>query len=293
MFDELIKTIKKQKPKKILLQLPDGLKTRAIDILNEIENEKIDVILSNDTCYGACDLREREAKMLGCDLIVHIGHNKFYKNIKTKIPVIYYPGKIDTGLNNIDFSKIKENKLGLITTIQYINLLKDVAELLKKENKKPIIGGQILGCWIENAKKIANKVDAFLFIGTGKFHSLGIVGKKVYVLDLEKQNIEVADTTIFEKRRYANIFKAKDAKVFGIIVSSKLGQYNIQKAEKIKKIIEKNHKKAFILIMDEIKDEKLLGLHFDAYINTACPRIIDDKFSKPIINDKDIKELFL
>ena len=43
--------------------------------------------------------------------------------------------------------------------------------------------------------------------------------------------------------------------------------------------------------MDEIRDDKLLGLDVDAFVNTACPRIVEDKFSKPILNPEDLKHV--
>jgi 2-(3-amino-3-carboxypropyl)histidine synthase len=294
MIQELVKEIKKikPKPKKILLQLPEGLKTKAVEIMEALEREKINVILASNPCYGACDLPEKEAKMLGCDLIVHVGHNRFYKNIKTKTPVLYFPWKMNANIDDIDFSIVKEAKIGLLSSVQYLDLLKKVSEKLKAIGKKPVIGGQILGCWTENANKIAKKVDAFLFVGTGEFHPLALSEKKAYILDLEKRKISILGSSLFKKQRYARIFAARDAQTFGILVSSKLGQFNMKMAEKIKKMLEQRHKKAFILIMDEINEQKLAGIKADAFINTACPRITDDKFSKPMINACDIEKLF-
>lgn len=292
MIQKLISQIKKQSPKKILLQLPEGLKTKAAEIMQEIEKQGIEVILSNDPCYGACDLRDREAQMLKCNLIVHVGHNKFYKKTKTKTPVLYFPWKISVELKGIDFSSIKEKKIGLLSSIQYLDSLKEISKKLEKFGKKPVTGGQVLGCWTANAEKIAKQVDAFLFVGTGEFHPLAIRKKKTYFLDLEKNEIRPVDTSLSEKRKYANILKARNAKTFAILISSKSGQFDMKKAEKVKKILEQRHKKAYLLIMDEMTNEKLLGIRADAFINTACPRIVDNKFEKPMINADDIELLF-
>ena len=81
---------------------------------------------------------------------------------------------------NVDelISKIEFNgKLGLTTTIQHMHLLPSV----KKKLKNSIIAGQVLGCDVSNALKIAKKVEAFLFIGSGNFHPVQIAiktGKK-------------------------------------------------------------------------------------------------------------------
>lgn len=291
-FKTLIDEIRKSEAKRIFIQLPEGLKKASIDLITQIQKIDAEAFLSAEPCYGACDLRTREAEMLGCDLIVHIGHSKFYKNIKSKIPVIYYPVKIDVDITNIDFSKIAEKAIGIVTTIQHIDMAEKIIETLKKSGKKPVYAGQILGCWSENAKKIEDDVEAFLFVGSGEFHPTGMKSKNIYVLDLEKKEIRKIDSIRLEKLRYANIFRARDAKTFGILVSTKPGQFDIKTAEKIKKKLENAGKKAFILVVDNINNASFEGIDVDAFVNTACPRIAEDIFSKPIINAVNIDEVF-
>lgn len=285
-LEKLINEIKNRNAKRIMLQVPEGLRMRATIIVEAIEKEGIDVILSADPTYGACDLADSEAAQMHCDLLVHVGHSKFYRDFETRVPVIYYPWEMDIKLENIDFSAIKERRIGLITTIQHMKLLKEVKEKLEKQGKEVVIGGQILGCWTVNADKL--DVDAYLFVGTGHFHPLGVNGK-VYSLDLEKMKIDVVDTYLFEKKRFANIYNAKNARSFAILVSSKEGQRELlAAASEIKKKLEQKDKKAFIVIMDEIRDNKLMGIKVDAFVNTACPRLTDDTFSKPFVNAGDI-----
>ncbi len=287
MIKELVEHIKEKNPKRILLQLPEGLKTRALEIAKGIEEEGIEVILSADPCYGACDLRDDEAMQLKCDLLVHVGHESFYKNFETSVSVLYYPWKMDLNIDNIDFSVIGEERIGLLTSLQYEDLLDVASSKLKEAGKKPVIGGKILGCFTGSAEKIKDKVDAFLFIGSGTFHSTAVKGKKTYVLDLEKRRIEVS-SDLPEKKRYARIAKAKEAETFGILVSSKKGQFNLEKAEEARKYLKNKDKKAFILIMDEISNEKLEGIKADSFVNTACPRIELRK----TINIDDLEEVF-
>ena len=99
--------------------------------------------------------------------------------------------------------------------------------------------------------------------------------------------------SLLEKRRYAHIFSARNAKSFAILVTSKGGQHQlIGNAEKIKKMLEERDKKAYILLMDEITDNKLAGIKVDAFINTACPRLLDDSWSRPFINAADVGKIF-
>ena len=290
-MQELINEIEKSGAKRVLLQLPEGLKMKATQIMSELQSNNIECILSADPVYGACDIPVNEARQLNCQAIVHIGHNKFYRDAEQGFPVIYVPYFFDIELGDVDFSVIKENKIGIITNIQHMKLLSEIKNRLEKSGKKAIIGGQVLGCWYVNAEKISDDVDAFLFIGSGMFHPLGMNNKKVYNLDLERMIIEDISDEIkkMEKIRYGRIMKAKDAKSFAILVTSKTGQHMLlANAEDIKKKIEVNGRKAFIFSMDEITNERLMGIKCDAFINTACPRIADAHWEKPFVNAQDL-----
>lgn len=292
MLHNLTDEIRKTGARKVMVQLPAGLKTKTIEISKMLESNGIRTVFVNNPCYGACDTADEEAKVAGCDLLVHVGHSKFYVDFKTAVPVLYFPWFVDIKLDNVDFSAIKEKRIGLLTTIQHLTVLNEVKEKLEKTGKHAEIGGQVLGCWFANAEKIADKVDAFLYVGSGKFHPLGYKGKKIYALDIETQTIEEVDPAFIEKKRWANIYKAKDARTFAILVTTKKGQNQLLgKAEELRGKIESSGREAVIMIMNEINDNALLGIRADAFVNTACPRIVEDHFSKPIINASDVSEV--
>jgi 2-(3-amino-3-carboxypropyl)histidine synthase len=111
---------------------------------------------------------------------------------------------------------------------------------------------------------------------------------------LEKNEVEEISKLKekFLKQRFATIAFAKDAKTFGILVSVKPGQLKLELTKRIKKKLEEKGKKAYILVFNEIKSEKLEGLDLDCYINTACPRIAIEnriEFKKPILNYDEIE----
>ena len=291
-IENLVNEIVKKNPKKIMLQLPAGLKMKAVGIIEALKEKGIEAIVANNPCYGACDLGDKEAKQMNCELLVHVGHNKFYVDFLTDVPVLYFPWLIDVKLENIDFLPIKEKRIGLLTTIQHTTLLNGVKEKLENRGFEAVIGGQVLGCWTANAEKIADKVDAYLYVGSGKFHPLAVRNKKIYSLDVETHKIEAVDPMALEKRRFANIYNAKDAKTFAILVTTKKGQEQmLGKAEQLKQRIEHYGKNALVIVMNEINNDALLGIKADAFINTACPRIIEDSFSKPIINADDLEKV--
>jgi diphthamide biosynthesis enzyme Dph1/Dph2-like protein len=56
-LDKVITEIKKSKPKKVCIQLPDGLKPKAEQIVKEIEdNTSAKVFVWLGSCFGACDV---------------------------------------------------------------------------------------------------------------------------------------------------------------------------------------------------------------------------------------------
>ncbi|RLJ02532.1 MAG: diphthamide biosynthesis enzyme Dph2 [Candidatus Aenigmatarchaeota archaeon] len=284
-LNKVINKIKRENYKKVLIQVPEGLKTKVVKIAEEIEREtKARVFISAEPCYGSCDLPLEEASVLKVDAIVHIGHSDF--GVKTKIPVFYVPVYFDLKIPERlkkEISKIKEKKLSIYSSEPFRKVLDDLEKFLLKVGKEVIEKKIILGC-----SEIEQKGEANVFVGSGKFHPLALHGK-TYFLNLEKNKLEDMTEEIEreEMKKQARISKFKEAKKIGILISTKPGQF-YKDYEKIKEKLEKEGKEAEIVIMDEIKNEKLIDLDFDAYLNTACPRILDNHFDKLIVNLKDL-----
>ena len=303
IMKEIIDKLKKLNVKKVFVQFPEGLKLKIQEIAKELEKEGFKVILCLEKTYGACDLRDEEAKRLKCDAILHIGHSNF--GVKSELPVIYWDYFFDINPLPIlekEFEKINNYKrIGLVTSLQFVKSLEKVKEFLGKRGKEVFVSkslkyeGQILGCNLSAAKNIEDKVDCFLCISAGKFYPLGLAletSKKVFNLDLEKNEIYSMNKLKYKLQKIIewNKLQFENAKKIGILVSWKKGQIN-ENIFEIKKRLEKRGKEVFILAMDEITPEKLEGLKVDFLINCACPRIgIDDlnKFKIPLINFSEI-----
>lgn len=81
-IEKIIKEINKIKAKKILLQLPDGLKPLSLEIIRELKSKfkadkkEPEFFIWSGSCYGACDT-PLEAEKLGFDLLVQFGHSKW------------------------------------------------------------------------------------------------------------------------------------------------------------------------------------------------------------------------
>ncbi|MEM3823327.1 MAG: diphthamide biosynthesis enzyme Dph2 [Candidatus Bathyarchaeia archaeon] len=294
--------------KRVLVQLPEGLKPEAPKILQNIEKSGALPIISADPCHGACDLAIAEAESLGADLIIHYGHSKFLKH--GRVPVVYIEARatlsVDEAIGKALSLLERWQKIGLTTTVQHVQALDGARELLIRAGKVVVIGdagrlnypGQVIGCDYSNAKSIAKDIDAFLFIGGGKFHALGIVlstSKPTIVADpYENRAFSVNEEAAkIVKQRWAQIEEAKKAKTFAVLIGLKPGQKRLEDALAIKKKLEEARKTVYVLAVKEITPEALMEFPaIEVYVNTACPRIcLDDalKFQKPVLTLNEAK----
>ena len=300
--------IKKLGAKRVLLQLPEGLKPVGPCLAKIIEEANALPIISADPCYGACDIATTEAELLGIDLIVHFGHAQLMKH--ERIPTIYVEARSTATVNDVVEQAIplmsKWCKIGLATTVQHVQALDRAREILVQAGKIVAVGdagrinyaGQVSGCDYSNVKSIANDVEAFLFIGGGQFHAIGIAltaskptiiadpyEKRAYSIDVDAQKIL--------KQRWSCIKEAQHAKTFGVLIGLKIGQKRLDEALKIKETLEKKGKTAVLFAIRELMPETLMEFpSVDAYVNTACPRIsieATSKFAKPVLTMNEFK----
>ena len=74
---EIVKLISKKKAKRILIQLPDGLKSKVKEIQKFLEKHtNTEILFWSGSNFGACDL-PLKAEKLGIDLILHYGHTEW------------------------------------------------------------------------------------------------------------------------------------------------------------------------------------------------------------------------
>ncbi len=305
MDTELIRRLEGIKARKIAIQIPEGLKTKALEIAKELEEKGFEAVLFSEPCYGACDLLDHEAKLVGCDALVQYGHSEF--KIKTELPVFFeeWPSTIsaipivEQALPFLGWYQ----KIGLVTTVQHIHELEKIKELI---GEKAVIGkhgprtkydGQIQGCDFVSATSI--EADAYLYVGSGNFHPLGIAlatGKPVVIADPVHGKVRALakEREKFLRQRFAAIEACRYAKTFGILVSTKPGQHRKALAEKIGGLLKKHKKEHLTIASRNIKPEDLLGIKVDAYVNTACPRLaLDDypRFGKPVLSYPELRIL--
>ncbi|MGV8168854.1 MAG: diphthamide synthesis protein [Candidatus Nanoarchaeia archaeon] len=197
-------------------------------------------------------------------------------------------------------------RLIVFTTIQLMSSLPGILKQLEDKGKKPFTvktnhtrhDGQILGCNVEHYTDYTNKeFDAFLYVGDGLFHPKALAwkneGKKVFSYDpfIDKFfEIKPEDVEQIKRKHKAALSKFLVSKKIGVIITTKPGQYFLNKAQKLKT---QYPEKEFFFFLDNTYDfNSLEDFPFvEVWVNTACPRIgFDDsiKISKPVINIDDV-----
>ena len=300
-----MKEVKRRRSKRVLIQLPEGLKPQGPRLAEVIEKTGATAIISADPCYGACDLAVEEAKSLNADLLIHFGHSQMQQaNKREPIPIIYIQAKAKLSLKTAlekALPLIKPwNRIGIVTTIQHMEHLDDVEEALLSAGKRFAVGdagrlnhkGQVIGCDFSNAHAVVKNVDAFLCVCGGRFHALGVAlttAKPTIVADPYEGTAYSVDREAdrLTRQRWASIQEAANGKLFGVFIGLKSGQKRLERAIWINGKLQGLGKKSVLLAAREITPESLMQYpSIDAYVNTACPRInLDDstRFKRPVL----------
>jgi 2-(3-amino-3-carboxypropyl)histidine synthase len=302
----LVEEIKRRSPHRILLQLPEGLKPLAAKLAQKLQDTSgVEVLLSGDPCYGACDLALQQMKQLRADLLIHVGHAEIPSE-NARENIIYVEARSDEKMDKPLAEALQllkdEKNIGLAASVQHLHLLKSAKEALERAGKVVWIGrpsgrlrheGQLLGCDYGSVSSVASKVDAFLVIAGGDFHALGVslsTGKKTIVADPYQQTARDAARLVDKilRQRYATILKFRETKTVGIIVGLKSGQMNLTLARRLKALLEENRKVCTLIASSELIPESIESFtDLEGFVEVACPRIaIDDRtrYHKPVVN---------
>ncbi len=227
-----------------------------------------------------------------------------------------YKGKVMLCKSTIDYLLKKKIKtIGLYASVQFSSHLDEVKGQLKKINVEVVtskadrthVKGQLLGCdsyheSLNLSSAQEREVDAYLYVGDGKFHPLALVYSQK---DLELSSVKeiICDDPLREKmtlmsfdeikvilRKYrASLMKFLNADKIGVIVTVKPGQEHLRASFALEKKFPL--KKFYYFLDDNVSFGQLENFPFvEVWINTACPRVgFDDqeKFMNGVINLND------
>ncbi len=201
------------------------------------------------------------------------------------VNTIFIAAKSKASLNK---SKIKEisrklpKNLVIAYSIQYQGLAFEIRKILVNHNILKII--QVLGC---SQPKFPKNTKAVLLIGSGRFHAVSLAYEtKLPIYILEKNQltkISEKDIELYSKKNKASYLKFLNADKVGILISTKPGQENLQRALNLKKKLKKN---SYLFISNAINISEFENFALDAWVNTACPRLDMDS---SVININRIK----
>ena len=290
----------------VALQLPEGLKLRAIELSDTIfKDTGAKVVILGYPCYGACDLfTNYKAYAEG---LVHFGHSPI-PNLPQDDNVLYIEARADVEIDAPlrDYCDRLPQTVGLLASVQYVHLLDRAKEIIEGSGRIAIIGrgdsrimypGQVLGCNCSAATAVLDSVDCYLFLGEGDFHPLAAtfgVSKPVVILNPvtgEVRSVDDKRDRILRKR-FAAICAAEKAQSYLVIVCGKVGQCRMAAAEDIESKLRAAGKDVYRLVTDEVTPAALLPYRVDAYVNTACPRIaMDDsvRYDRPMLTIPEVE----
>jgi len=298
----LVRLIEEKRPKRVLVSCPSGILVKCVDFISSLAKEYgFDPIFSGEPCYGICDLTENDTTMLGVDLSIHIGHSSSSNKIGQFTYLIEAYDDIDVipvlekaaNSNLVDYKRV-----GLCSIGPHLHKLEEAKSFLESKNFEVFIGdeilplkrGQIFGCNFSTCTQIQSKVDAFAFIGSSRFHAVGLYNsleKPVFMLDpYTKEVISIEKEALAARKRLIfNFYKAIEAKNIGIIIGLKEGQYRSEEAFYLYRELNGIGRNTFMITMREITNDKLNEFrNVNVFIETACPRIGEDFFDKPLLS---------
>ena len=299
----IFNVIRSKKPRSVALNGPEPLLPKIQKVSENIEREfGITSYIIGDRSWGSCDLNTQAADMLGADILFNIGHTISLKNFGEKVFMI-------NAFDTISFDKIaikcaielkgKYKTISLVTDSQHLQQIDTVRRIFERSGYNVELGkgkgqlndAQVFGCEFHPLHKLKDNIEAFIFLGQSRFHSIGVAlstEKPTFMLDpyFEEFTQMNKEAEIVKKRAILSVYKALDARTIGIIIGLKEGQFANIKALELRKELEKLEINTQLLAMTEISNERLENFReIDAFVQVACPRLgTDNFFSKPILS---------
>lgn len=282
---------------KSVVEAPPGFKALAMELARRTGSK-----VSGRAVWGSCDVGLDEARALGAERIVHLGHGV--------PPNIAYLLKKNTGgrVEKIDTDTYVLRAQGIeayfvpvyymppedlpsppLGKLYFPVPYRLIAEELAARYRLELAAEPITGCWVGEAP-----AGSAVVVSPGYFYALAVKlfypEAQVWALDPFNRRVVPIES---EYRRLmglkARAYLARRDKVI-VVVSRKPGQMQREAAERAAEKLG-----GVVVELDEASPELLDDLQADLIVNTACPRIgFDDldRIKTPVINLKELEEGF-
>ncbi len=300
---KVFEVLEAKRPSVVVVNAPGGLLRQTKDLMERVrEKYGITCVLAGDSCFGVCDTADDEVENLHANLALHIGHNATVKAVGD------YTYLIDA-VDDVEFGEVVETaiptltpykRIGLATFSQHLHQLGPVRTKLEQKGFDVLVGkqnnlmmeGQIFGCDFSTSQPLQDEVDAFVFLGESEFHAVGLAlatAKPTFMLDPYMNEVTDMRAAAEERQKRAvlAVYKALDARVFGVITGLKEGQKMLGRSKWISKRLEMNGRKVVQIALRDVTQERLAPhREIEAFVQTACPRISIDgfNFDRPVLS---------
>jgi 2-(3-amino-3-carboxypropyl)histidine synthase len=300
---KVFRLVEEKRPKVIVVNAPGGLLNQTKTLMAGIrEKYGVTCILAGDSCFGICDTVDEDVPKLQADMALHIGHNA---SVQTVGDFTYLIDAVDDVRFDGVVKKAAETlrsyrRLGLATFSQHMHELEPAKRILESEGYEVVLGkqnnllmaSQVFGCDFSTIFHLRDSVDAFCFLGESEFHAVGVAlatGKPTFMLDPYMEEVTSMEEAAEDRRKRAilAVYRALDAKVFGVITGLKEGQKMLGRSRWISQRLEMHGRKVVQLALRDITPERLAPhREIEAFVQTACPRISVDGFAfdRPVLS---------
>ncbi len=297
--ERIFEEISRRKPASVSLNGPEGMLPQVQRTATRITSKfGIPAFVIADTTWGSCDLNANGARTLGAGIHFNIGHTASMDTIDGVVMVDAFD---DVPFDSVaaKCARMVRGRVALVTDSQHLNRLDGVRETLEKAGVEVIVGegkgqlndGQVFGCEFYPATALRDEVNSYVFLGQSNFHAAGIAmstGKPTYVLDPYFNEVREVSEFAAKLKRKATlaIYKAAEAKRFGVIIGLKEGQLSKVTGLRFKRELESLGKEVELFALTDITNDRLRNLRgIDAFIQVACPRIsTDNRFDMPVLS---------
>jgi len=299
---ELFAAVRAARPRRAVLQVPAGLVRDAHVLAARLRDEVgVPVDLAARACFGACDPPSHD-EAPRADVAIVLGHAPI-PNVRSVTTTFFVEmrspgGDVRAMADRVESAGVPK-RLGLVMSVQHLDLVEPLTTELTARGYEVLIGrgdrrlayaAQALGCNYTGAEAVRDRAEAFLFVGTGRFHPVGLafaVDRPVWSIDPLQGSLEPPiDRGALVRRRQLVVATARDARRWGIIVSTFAGQDRTPTALALQERARARGREAEIVLTDRLDPRDLVGRDLDAYVNTACPRIAlddSDAYPRPIL----------
>ena len=294
-FDAIDRALRDRRPRRVGVSAPDGLQSAARSVYVHLREFGIEPVIILDPTYGFCDLQDGQADALELDLVFNLGHwSPAHMSERTLLVDVEYEvpiSRLQVLADSFVGTARREGwrTVGLLAVGNYGRARGKLADLLRKTGvvvlpeREEITGSlfnwQVTGCMFPGAWGIRRRVDVFALLGSSRFHAMAVrlaTGLRTIMADPESLEIsDVEDDAVHAARRAAlAIYRAVDARSFGIVMGEKSGQRYPELARAIGRSLEELGRSVYYYSAHEITMDRLgVARDVDAFIVLACPRI--------------------